>query len=164
MKLSEHDVQKRAVGLLRKAGVRFFAVPNGGLRSGATAARLWQEGVSSGVPDLVIIDPPNTGKVGTVVEVKTETGRVSPEQRQWLDAFSARGWEAKVVHGLDELLDALVALGYLPCTVKPPFGAAGGGSTAPSPTAAAPRRGAGARGRPNTRSPQRPTADTDAVV
>ena len=159
MKMSEHDVQRQAVLHLRKAGVRFYAVPNGGLRTGATAARLWKEGVSSGVPDLVIIDPPNTGKVGTVVEVKTETGKLSPEQKDWLAAFSQRGWEAKVAYGLDSLLEILRSLGYLKDAVKPPSGAAADGSIARSPTAGDPRHDAGAREHPSGKPRRRPTKD-----
>lgn len=157
MKMSEHYVQRVAVGQLRKAGVRFFAVPNGGLRTGATAAKLWQEGVSSGVPDLVIVDPPSTGKVGTVVEVKTDKGRVSPEQQAWLDAFSARGWEARVAYGLTDLIRVLCELGYLDSRL-PTVAAIASGNTAPSPTEAAPPRAVASRGRPSGSQRRQPTS------
>jgi hypothetical protein len=39
------------------AGVLIFAVPNGGFRSKAEAARLKWTGVLAGIPDLVIIAP-----------------------------------------------------------------------------------------------------------
>lgn len=113
--MTEHDVQKTAVKLLRKAGVRFFAVPNGGMRTKATAAKLWAEGVESGVPDLVIIDPPpsNPYQAGTVIEVKRDKGKASPEQVKWLKQFSDCGWSVHCTKGIAELLKLLVTLGYL---------------------------------------------------
>lgn len=163
--MTEHDIQARAVGYLRKAGVRFFAVPNGGLRDQRTAVRLWQEGVEAGVPDLIVVDPPPLAPsaVGAVLEVKTCKGRLSDEQRRWLDDFKARGWEAQVVHGLQGLLSALCALGYLDAGVmqreglEGPHGAADGGSTARCGPAAAPPRTAAARTRPIAAQPSRPT-------
>ena len=141
--MSEHEVQKTAVALLRKAGVRFFAVPNGGLRNKATAAKLWAEGVEKGVTDLVIIDPPpsNPYNAGAVIEVKKDKGKASPEQLKWLKKFSDCGWSVHCAKGLAQLLQLLVRLGYLqedmitPWT-RPAGGAAGDGSTAPSPTGA----------------------------
>ena len=144
--MSEHEVQKTAVALLRKARVRFFAVPNGGLRSKHTALKLWQEGVQRGVPDLVIIDPPRgtaaQGWVGTVIEVKKHKGgRASPEQLQWIADFAERDWKAHIASGLADLLDILHQYEYIDDAMIAPFkrpagGAAGDGSTAPSPTGA----------------------------
>lgn len=142
--MSEHDVQKTAVALLRKAGVCFFAVPNGGLREKHTALKLWQEGVQKGVPDLIILDPPRgtaaEGWVGTAIEIKrAKGGRVSPEQIGWLKAFSEREWKAHIANGLAQLLALLVQYEYLDDAAVAPFmplrsAAAGDGSTAQSPT------------------------------
>ena len=141
--MSEHDVQKTAVLLLRKAGVCFFAVPNGGLRNKHTALKLWQEGVQSGVPDLVILDPPRgtaaQGWVGTVIEIKrAKGGRVSMEQLRWIKAFADRDWKAHIANGLADLLGLLHQYEYLDDAAIAPFmqqtAAAVGGSTAQSPT------------------------------
>lgn len=165
--LTEHQIQARAVGYLRQAGVRFFAVPNGGKRSGATAATLWKEGVESGVPDLVIIDPPRNdwlidGEwVGTVIEVKREGGRATPEQHKWLREFSDRGWRAHIAVGLPKLLEILCHYGYLDADFiaqrerLEPSSAAGDGNTPLSRPKAGLRRAAAARSR-TTVSPQEP--------
>lgn len=124
MKLSEHAVQSIAVALLRRRGVRFFAVPNGGLRTKATAAKLWREGVESGVPDLIIIDPPprSVGRyVGMVVEVKAQGGRATPEQLRWVQDFAQRGWVARIPKGEQELLNLLVEFGYLEDAAVAPY-------------------------------------------
>ena len=53
---SEHEEQREFVSWFRKTygSVRIFAIPNGGHRNLATAARLKAEGVSPGVPDLYV--------------------------------------------------------------------------------------------------------------
>ncbi len=154
MRNEEHDIQARTVGYLRSAGVRFFAVPNGGLRDKRTACRLWQQGVEAGVPDLVIIDPPPAlkGFVGTVIEVKARKGRLDAVQARWLEDFAMRGWLARCVHGKEALLALLCELGYLDKDkVTQREGgascASGGGSSAPSRPAVAPERAAAARSR-----------------
>ena len=133
IELSEHVVQSQAVKALRETRVKFFAVPNGGLRSKATALKLWKEGVQSGVPDLIILDPPPAKTaVGTALEFKRRKGGVvSAAQEGWLEAFAARGWEARVVNGLAEFYAIMQELGY-----PMPQTSTSDGSTAPSPTAA----------------------------
>lgn len=53
---TEHEEQREFVSWFRRThpGVRIFAVPNGGRRGMAEAARLKVEGVSAGVPDLYV--------------------------------------------------------------------------------------------------------------
>ena len=173
MEMSEHDIQKRAVSLLRQAGVRFFAVPNGGLRSKHTALKLWQEGVEKGVPDLVIIDPPRgtaaQGWVGTVIEIKrAQGGRVSPEQMQWIKAFADRDWKAHIANGLAQLLGLLHQYEYLDDAAIAPFmpqsAPADGDSTSQAPTRAGRRRTAGARRHPTAPQPATPTEDKGVVA
>ena len=77
---TEHEEQREVVMWFRRkyAPVRIFAIPNGGLRSRATAARLKAEGVSPGVPDLFV--PFHR----LWIEMKrTKGGRLSTEQKDW---------------------------------------------------------------------------------
>ena len=64
---SEHSEQVELVRRLRRSGVLFCAVPNGGKRAGVEAAKLVKEGVSAGVPDLLVFDGPG-GAVLTAYE------------------------------------------------------------------------------------------------
>lgn len=77
---TEHAEQAELVKWFRRkyAPIRIFAIPNGGFRSRATAARLKVEGVSPGVPDLFV------PKHLLWIEMKRiKGGRLSPEQRNW---------------------------------------------------------------------------------
>jgi len=53
---TEHEEQREFVAWFRRqyAGVRIFAIPNGGSRSQREGGRFKLEGVSAGVPDLYI--------------------------------------------------------------------------------------------------------------
>jgi len=75
-----------------------FAVPNGGHRHKAVAAKLKAEGVKSGVPDICL-PVARDGCHGLFIEMKTATGRPSKLQRRWLDLLRAQGYHAEVCHG-----------------------------------------------------------------
>jgi len=91
-----------------------FAVPNGGARSKATAARLKNEGVKAGVPDLCL--PVRTDLYGALwIELKRPgtrlkpKGRVSEAQKEWLGALQAHGQCAAVCFGWGEARDMILA-------------------------------------------------------
>lgn len=79
-----------------------YHVPNGGSRNKIEAARLKEEGVRSGVPDLCL--PVSRGGYhGLYIELKrTSGGRVSETQKRWLAALTEAGYLAVVCHGWDE--------------------------------------------------------------
>lgn len=82
------------------------AIPNGGHRAKRTAADLKAEGVKRGVPDYLM--PVRRGEhVGLAIELKTATGRASPEQREWLAHLQAQGWHAVIARGWEQAWDAV---------------------------------------------------------
>lgn len=82
------------------------AIPNGGHRAKRTAGQLKAEGVKPGVPDYLM--PVRRGEhVGLAIELKTATGRPSPEQRQWLAHLEAQGWHAVIARGWEQAWDAV---------------------------------------------------------
>ena len=96
---SEHEEQRLVVEWFRRTykGVRIFAIPNGGARSIATAGRLKAEGVSPGVPDLFV------PAWRLWIEMKRSTGgRVSKEQKDWIEYLISEGYHALVCHGFDD--------------------------------------------------------------
>lgn len=76
-----------------------FAVPNGGARSKATAGRLKAEGVVAGVADLILLVPrpaPAYPYLALCIEMKTKTGRQSPEQKEWQAKVESHGYKYAV--------------------------------------------------------------------
>ena len=85
----------------------FFAVPNGGWRNRSVAAKLKDEGVRSGVSDLIIRDAGKT----YLVEIKTATGRKSDTQREFEQNVRALGFEYAIWRGLGDAINFINGLG-----------------------------------------------------
>ena len=74
----EHGLQVSIVSYLRLNHIFAVAIPNGGRRDAKTGARLRDEGVVAGAPDLVLIlDDGET----VWVELKTPKGTQQPTQK-----------------------------------------------------------------------------------
>lgn len=95
-----------------------FAVPNGGARSKATAGKLKAEGVVAGVADLILLVPQSktyitfAGEImlnynALCIEMKTEKGRQSPEQKEWQAKVEAVGYKYVVVRSLEQFISEI---------------------------------------------------------
>lgn len=96
---SEHLEQALFVQFMKRSYPehRVFAIPNGGMRSKSQAMALKVEGVSAGVPDLFI------PSLKLFIEMKKEKGgKVSPEQKDWLEYLNSCGYVALVANGCEE--------------------------------------------------------------
>lgn len=71
-----------------------------------TDGRKQRFGLCRGSSDLIGIGP---GGILFALEVKTPTGRVSPEQQMFIDLVNRRGGFAAVVRSVDEARQALTA-------------------------------------------------------
>lgn len=122
MKHTEHKFQVQVARLLDASGLLWTAIPNGGKRSAITGAILKAEGVKAGFPDVAILEPFHIwgeakacGFVsrsfhfsGVFIELKNgKAGRVSPAQKEWIEALRKRGYRAEVARTMDEVLDLL---------------------------------------------------------
>jgi len=77
--------------------VRIFAIPSGGHRHIAVAAKLKATGVVPGIPDLFIPE----WKVW--VEMKrVKGGRLSPHQKDWIAYLESVGYNCIVANGFEE--------------------------------------------------------------
>jgi hypothetical protein len=85
-----------------------FAVPNGGHRDKVTAAMMKAEGVTAGVADLLLLVP-SQGLHGLAIEMKTENGRQSPEQKQWQKKAERQGYRYAVCRSLDQFIETVNA-------------------------------------------------------
>ena len=104
MRQPEHTEQ---VALFRWAGYQqrrlpelalMFAIPNGGKRSKATAARLKAEGVRAGIPDICL--PVARGEYhGLFIEMKAGRNKPTPPQVQWHMRLSQQGYRVAVCWG-----------------------------------------------------------------
>lgn len=80
-----------------------FAVPNGGRRGKVEAGIMKAEGVYPGVADLLLLVPSGE-KHGLCIEMKTSTGKQSPNQKDWERKVAAKGYEYAVCRSLDDFI------------------------------------------------------------
>ena len=103
---SEQTVQRTVCEHLRRRGahgVLWWHTPNGGRRSPVEAAIFSGFGVRAGVSDLILL---RDGRV-FALELKTERGRPTAAQLQFISEFRAAGGEASIANGLDQALHTL---------------------------------------------------------
>lgn len=75
-----------------------YHIPNGGTRDAIEGRHLKQQGVKRGVPDLCL--PAAKGRYhGLYLEMKTETGRPTAEQKWWGEQLLKQGYMWEVCHG-----------------------------------------------------------------
>ena len=83
--------------------------PNGGQRTGFTGGQMKALGTKPGFPDLVLPVPSPAGWHGLAIEMKSATGRTSPEQVGWMDRLADSGWKVAVCRSADEARDTIAA-------------------------------------------------------
>jgi len=112
VKLTEHRIQAGLFKWAKLASARhpelafLFAIPNGGARDLITGAMLKAEGVKRGVPDLFL--PAAAGPFhGLFLEMKTASGRLSPEQHRWQHSLIEQGYACVTAHSLEQAIDTL---------------------------------------------------------
>lgn len=111
---SEAQIQAAIVVAIRRCcpAVYVAAIPNGGSRHRIEAARLKGQGVSRGVPDLLLIGHPF--RVG-FIEVKKAGGRLTPEQAAFRHLCGNIDIPWSLARSVEDALDALAGWG---ATVK----------------------------------------------
>jgi hypothetical protein len=78
-----------------------YAIPNGGHRHKATAAKLKAEGVRAGVPDICLPFPAH-GYHGLYIEMKVGKNKPTPSQIDYMTWLTGCGYLALVAWGFDE--------------------------------------------------------------
>jgi hypothetical protein len=115
--LSEQRIQQEIRIAISNGDCRVFRNNTGTLRD--QNGRPVQFGLCKGSADLigwkrVTITPEMVGStvaVFTSIEVKTPTGRIRPEQQQWLDAVQAAGGIAGVARSVEDAQQIMAAGG-----------------------------------------------------
>lgn len=86
-----------------------YAIPNGGKREKAVAAKMQSTGTKPGVPDIFLAVAKG-GYHGLYIELKRRKGgQLSQKQREWLERLTQAGYCAKVCKGYDEARKAILA-------------------------------------------------------
>jgi len=108
---TERQEQRALKDWLELNKIPFYIIPNGGSRHLIEAYQLKLDGVQAGVPDICI--PVKKGNFGSLyIEIKRRRGgRVTKEQKGWIDKLNENGQKAVVCYGWEEA--CLVILDYM---------------------------------------------------
>ncbi len=80
-----------------------FAIPNGGSRNKAEAARMKAEGITAGVADLILLKS-NRFYGALCLEMKTESGIQSETQKHWQHVAESTGNKYVICRSLDDFI------------------------------------------------------------
>lgn len=109
---TEHDEQTYLIQWAHIAESEYpalkwlFAVPNGTRTSPRVAAKMKAEGVRKGVADLFLPAARNSYH-GLFVEMKTDKGRLSPEQKEFIDDMNTAGYLAVMCRGWEDAAEQI---------------------------------------------------------
>lgn len=114
----ESAEQKTLVAWLELQDLLFTAIPNSTYTtSWAVKRRNYEQGLRKGLPDLLIVIPPNRavdglGRVIFCEMKRVKGGVISPEQRNWIAALNSVGGtvDAFVARGADEAIEEIAKL------------------------------------------------------
>jgi len=128
----EHRIHTKAVAYLRKSFARkgfgrrecpFFHTANESDVPPSYRAKLARLGVSPGVPDLIIVSPTSPASYvdviggvsfpGAALEIKAPKGRLTADQRRWLDTWRSAGFAAEWTRGHVATAHQLHVWGYI---------------------------------------------------
>ena len=88
-------------------GRNWCHVPNEGKHKPQYRAKQQRLGLKSGVPDILIFKAPEEYN-GVAIEMKRQKGgRVSENQKNWLQSLKENGWLTTVAKGADEAINFL---------------------------------------------------------
>jgi hypothetical protein len=110
--IPEQIIQRAVCEHLRQRGARgivWWHTPNGGRRSRVEAAIFSGLGVRPGVSDIILL---HSGQA-YALELKSEQGRPTAAQMNFITEFRAAGGEGEIANGLDEALRTLETWGLL---------------------------------------------------
>lgn len=101
---SEDQIQIAFVEWLRLNKIFHWHTPNGGRRHIHEAVKFKKMGVQSGIPDI-FIPQANRYHHGLFIELKTSTGKLTANQKQWIEILIDEGYCAVVCYGLDQAIE-----------------------------------------------------------
>jgi len=106
-KMSEAMITRAVIDHWRQrgvAGTRVDSIPSMGA--------MGQYGLAKGLPDLLVVSKHLPGGLG-LLELKTETGKLSTEQTAFRSTCISAGAKIAVAYGLDQALEVLLDWGVI---------------------------------------------------
>lgn len=100
--MAESDLLSYAITCLKQSGLVFWRVPNQGVRHNG----IRKKSPITGFPDLAGVFP--NGKF-FAIELKTDKGRLSPEQTEWITKLNMSGAMAIVLRSKDEISEFVLS-------------------------------------------------------
>lgn len=93
-----------------------YHVPNEGKRSRIAGARLKDQGLKSGVPD-VCLPTAHGGYIGLYIEMKVKPNKPTENQKQWLRKLREQGHLTAVCYSWEEAKQLIERYIKLPLTI-----------------------------------------------
>ena len=93
-----------------------YHVPNEGKRSRIAGARLKDQGLKSGVPD-VCLPTAHGGYIGLYIEMKVKANKPTENQKQWLRKLREQGHLTAVCYSWEEAKQLIEQYIKLPLTI-----------------------------------------------
>ena len=100
--MKESELLTFALKVLKQSGLVYWRVPNGPVMHSIAGKMIRKCSPMKGFPDIAGISPDGTF---WAIELKTEKGRLSPEQSRWIAALNESGASAVVLRTKDEIVD-----------------------------------------------------------
>jgi hypothetical protein len=103
MKIKEHDIQKQIIDYLKLKHYFWWRNNSGAMISEYKGKKRFMRFGSVGSPDIFVIYKNDCYGI----EIKSATGKQSPEQIEWQKGFDDNGGIYLLIRSLDELMDYL---------------------------------------------------------
>jgi len=84
-----------------------FSIPNSGKRTWGYAAKLKQEGMKAGIPDLLMCFPVHPYH-GLFIEFKSKKGKLTSAQKEMISELKNKGYQVFVCYSVEEAIDITI--------------------------------------------------------
>lgn len=105
--MKESELLSFALTCLKQSGIVYWRVPNGPVMHSVGTKQIRKKSPIKGFPDIAGVMP--NGKF-FAIELKTDKGRLSPEQTEWITKLNMSGAMAIVLRTKDEIREFVTAV------------------------------------------------------
>ena len=113
LKITEDQIQQSLVDYCDIKNIPIFAIPNAQKlsfldrkKASIVMNKLKKTGLKNGIPDL-FVPMPNNNYHGLFIELKSASGKLSDNQKIWIDKLNINGYKAVVCYSLDDAIEKI---------------------------------------------------------